>query len=103
MTRYQINVGNEFPLGVQQSGCGRRGPFGRAMALKALFFISLAVIAVTHPVPSALILGAILLIVRSGMLHAAYARWHRGGMHGRHWHRDRHHHWHGGGEPGAFV
>jgi hypothetical protein len=99
MTRYQINVGDEFPLG--EPGGGRRGPCGRGKAVKVLLFLSLAVITVSHPVPAALVLGAILLIYRSGWLHEARARWQRGVMHRRTWGGDRY--WHGGGEPGAFV
>ena len=93
--RYQINVGDDFPLGERRGGCGGRG---RAMGLKALFFISLAAIAISHPVPAALVLGSLLLLARSGMPQHAYARWQRGGM------RMRQHDWpRAGREPGAFV
>ena len=106
MPRYQINVGDEFPLGEQHRGdCGwnaRRRPFGRGKLLKVLFFLSLVAITVSHPVPAALVLGMLLLIHRSGWLHEAHARWHRGETRARGWNRQQH--WHGGGgEPGAFV
>ncbi len=91
MSRYQINIGSDFPVESEGTGGGRRRfgrfrhpPFGAVGAIvRGLFVLSLAVLAIRHPGHAALVLGAVLLV---GRLRAARIRcggWHRGG-----WNRD---------------
>jgi hypothetical protein len=74
MTRYTINIGDEFPLNDERPGAsGRRLGF----ALRALFALSIAAIIFTHPFRAAILLGLALLVHRSNWFAEARLRWRR--------------------------
>jgi hypothetical protein len=74
MSRYTINIGDDFPLD-DDNGSGRgRGPrFGTI--LKVLFFVAVLAIVVSHPVKVALVVGLVLLLRRSGWWARMRAEW----------------------------
>lgn len=72
MTRYTINIGDDFPLGGDEPpapgdqretrpGRGRR--YG--LFLRVLFFLAVAAIVISHPLQTLLVVGAVLLVRRS--------------------------------------
>jgi hypothetical protein len=63
------------------------------MLLRAVFILSLAVVAVTHAVLVALLSGAALLLLGSPWVHEARRRWQQA----------RHRPWRGRMDHGAFV
>ena len=74
MTRYTINIGDEFPLNDERPGsASRRWSF----ALRALFALSIAAIIFSHPFQAAILLGLALLVRRSGWFTELRARWHQ--------------------------
>ena len=87
MTRYTINIGDEFPLNDERpDAAGRRWGFG----LRALFVLAVAAIIVTHPFKAALFLGLALLVRRNGWFAEARARWRQGAaMRREAWQRQR--------------
>ncbi len=75
MTRYTINIGDEFPLNDERPGANaRRWHFG----LRALFALSIAAIIFTHPFQAAVLLGLALLVRRSRLFEDARNRWRHG-------------------------
>lgn len=75
MTRYTINIGDEFPLNDERPGANsRRWGFG----LRALFVLALAVIVFHHPFHALLLAGLALLVRRSNFFAEARARWRQG-------------------------
>ena len=109
MTRYTINIGDDFPIGDDDDKSGdrpgdkdgrRRGPrFGTV--LRVLFAISLIGIVIHHPFQVALVTGLVLLFrrhprfleLRSRMrgMRGPWGEWqrHRADRHG---HRHEHNH-----------
>ena len=75
MTRYTINIGDEFPLNDERPGSARRRwGFG----LRALFALSIAAIIFTHPFHAAILIGLALLVHRSRWFDEIRARWREG-------------------------
>lgn len=75
MTRYTINIGDEFPLNDEAPGSsGRRFGFG----LRVLFVLALAVIVLSHPFHAVVFLGLALVIRRTRWFEQARARWRQG-------------------------
>ncbi len=81
MTRYTINIGDDFPLGEEPQPTGvPPGPdgghrrFRGRLLLRILFVVAAIAIVVHHPVPVALVTGLVLLIMRR-----------RGGLHDNAW------------------
>ncbi len=72
MTRYTINIGDDFPLGGDEPpahGDPRDGRHWRGrrhgLFLRVLFFLAVAAIVISHPLHTLLLLGLVLLIRRS--------------------------------------
>ncbi|MDR3500836.1 MAG: hypothetical protein P4L72_16600 [Parvibaculum sp.] len=91
MTKYEIGAGEEFPLGArlaQEFEERARGFTGRFF-IGGLLFVSLAAIAVSHPVAMlATILGAMLLVRAHRRHHRRAWRHAHRGYYERYWRRD---------------
>ncbi len=99
MTRYTINIGDDFPLGGDEPS-GRGGDPGEAghrhrrrhgLFLRVLFFLAVAAIVISHPLHTLLIVGAVLLVRRSPWFAEARERirtnWRNGGWRDGQWSR----------------
>ncbi len=84
MTRYTINIGDDFPLGEEPQATtggppgpdGGRRRFRGRLLLRILFVVAAIAIVVHHPVPVALLTGLALLIMRRrGGMHDGGAAW----------------------------
>ena len=75
MSRYTINIGDEFPLNDEAPGASdRRIRFG----LRALFVLALAAIVLTHPFHTLVLVGLALLVRRSRVWTEMRGRWRDG-------------------------
>jgi len=67
MSRYTINIGDDFPMGEDDGNRPGRPPGRRfRMVLRILFFVAVVAIVVGHPFKVALVTGLVLLLHRSG-------------------------------------
>jgi hypothetical protein len=91
MTKYEIDVGEEFPLAARlarEFEARTRGFMGKVF-IGGLAFVSLAAIAVGHPVAT---LAALVVFVALGKAHHHHRHGHgmhqaRHGYYGRYWQR----------------
>lgn len=119
MTRYTINIGDDFPLGEEPSprdetpdGSWRRHRrYG--LVLRVLFFLAVAAIVITHPITTLIVVGLVLWLRRTGFFYDLRTRlgaawrdcpWRREGWNGFQngggcWSRHRTHRRYGSGPP----
>lgn len=92
MTRYTINIGDDFPIedDAPKTGERRRGP-RPGLILRVLFAVSVIAIVVTYPFHTALVTGLALLIRRHPRFQELRSRL-RGMRHARHNGHSRHDH-----------
>ncbi len=75
MSRYTINIGDDFPLDDDNGGNGHgRGP-RLGTVLRVLFWVAVVAIVVSHPVKVALVVGLVLLLRRSAWWTRVRAEW----------------------------
>ncbi len=73
MTRYTINIGDDFPLGEDHPSSGDPGDGGRSrrhrrygLVLRVLFFLAVAAIVIAHPIKTLIVVGLVLWLRRTG-------------------------------------